>query len=160
MISIVVARAANGVIGRDGGLPWRLPADMRNFRELTTGHTVVMGRKTFESIPDIYRPLPQRRNLVLSATPELRLAGAEVFADLASALGACGSDCFVIGGGTVYRETLPLADRVYATEVERDIDGDTSFPELSTAEWRCTERSEQIVENELAFTFAVYERAS
>jgi dihydrofolate reductase len=158
VIAIVVARAANGVIGRDGGLPWRLPSDMRHFRELTSGHTVLMGRKTFESLPAKYRPLPDRRNLVLSTNTNLRLAGAEVFADVASALAACGEDCFVIGGATVYHDALALSERVYATELEHELAGDTFFAELSPSEWDCVQRSERMVENELAFTFAVYER--
>jgi dihydrofolate reductase len=160
VISLVVARAANGVIGRDGDLPWRLPADMRHFRELTTGHTVLMGRKTFESLPTSYRPLPRRRNLVLSSRADLELSGAEVFHDLPSALAACGHECFVIGGDAVYGETLNLADRVYATEIEQQIDGDVFFPTLPASEWRCAQRGGRIVENELAFTFAEYERTS
>ncbi len=158
MISLVVARAANGAIGRGGGLPWRLPSDMRHFRELTTGHTVLMGRRTFESLPAKYRPLPERRNLVLSSGAEL--PGAEVFHDLPSALVACEHECFVIGGGVVYNETLALAGRVYATEIEQEIEGDAFFPEMSPSEWRCARRGERIVENELAFTFAEYERTT
>jgi dihydrofolate reductase len=160
MISLVVARADNGTIGRDGELPWRLPSDMRHFRELTTGHTVIMGRKTFESLPAKYRPLPERRNLVLSSNPDLELPGAEDFPDLSSALDACERECFVIGGAVVYGETLPLAERVYATEIEQEIEGDAFFPELPVSEWHCVERSERIVENKLAFTFAVYERTN
>jgi dihydrofolate reductase len=160
VISLVVARAANGVIGRDGKLPWRLPSDMRHFRELTTGHTVLMGRKTFESLPPKYRPLPQRRNLVLSSDAGLELPGAEVFEDLSSALEACEHSCFAIGGSLVYGETLPLAENVFATEIEQEVEGDTFFPELPPSEWRCVRRSERIVENELAFTFAEYERTT
>jgi dihydrofolate reductase len=160
VISLVVARAANGTIGMDGGLPWHLPSDMRHFRELTTGHTVLMGRKTFESLPAKYRPLPQRRNLVLSSNAGLELPGAEVFHDLPSALAACEGECFVIGGSAVYDETLAVADRVYATEIDAEIEGDAFFPELPPAEWECRERSERIVESELAFDFAVYERTS
>jgi dihydrofolate reductase len=158
VISLVVARATNGTIGRDGGLPWHLPSDMRHFRELTTGHTVLMGRNTFESIPSKYRPLPQRRNLVLSSSGELELQGVEVFHDLESALDACGRECFVIGGGAVYEETLAIADRVYATEIDAEIPGDAFFPDLPPSGWRCSERGPRIVENELAFEFAVYER--
>jgi dihydrofolate reductase len=160
VISIVVARASNGVIGRDGGLPWHLPADMRKFRELTTACAVVMGRRTFESLPAKYRPLPHRRNLVLSSSLDRELPGAEVFPDLASALEACAGECFVIGGAVAYRDALPMAGRVYATEIECELDGDAFFPELRPSEWQCVERSERIVENELGFTFAVYERTS
>jgi dihydrofolate reductase len=158
MVCIVVARAANGVIGRDGALPWRLPTDMRRFRELTSGHTVVMGRKTFESIPERFRPLPDRRNLVLSSKAGWQAPGAEVFGDLASALDACDGDCFVIGGERTYREALAIAERVYATEVEGEIDGDVFFPALADEEWRRVEQSERVVENEHGFSFCVYER--
>ena len=159
MVSIVVARAGNGVIGRDGGLPWHLPTDMRRFRELTSGHAVVMGRRTFESIPERYRPLPERRNLVLSANRGWRAPGAEVFGDLAAALASCDQDCFVIGAERTYREALPLAERVYATEVEGEIEGDVFFPALVDGEWRCAQRSERVVENDHGFSFCVYERA-
>lgn len=158
MIAIVVARARNGVIGRDGALPWRLPSDMRHFKELTTGHAVLMGRRTFESIPDRFRPLAQRRNLVLSRSVR-ELPGAEVFASLGDALDACEHDCFVIGGGAVYRETLALSERVYATDLEQTVDGDTLFPELPSPDWELAERSEPLEENGIAFSFAVYERS-
>jgi dihydrofolate reductase len=160
VISIVVARSSNGVIGREGGLPWRLPTDMKRFRELTTGHAVVMGRRTFESLPDAYRPLPNRRNVVLSSDVDYVAHGAEVFPDLAAALDACGSDCFVIGGGITYRDALSLAETVYATEIETELDGDTFFPALATNEWRCVEQGEPLFENEHSFTFRVYERAT
>jgi dihydrofolate reductase/diadenosine tetraphosphate (Ap4A) HIT family hydrolase len=158
VISIVVARSTNGVIGRAGELPWRLPTDLRRFRELTTGHTVLMGRRTFESLPPRFRPLPERRNIVLSSTPGYRAEGAEVFGDLEGALDACGDGCFVIGGGVTYAEALPLTDRIYATEVEAEVDGDAFFPDLDAAAWRRVERSERIVENDYGFTFNVYER--
>jgi dihydrofolate reductase len=158
VVSIVVAVAGNGVIGRDGELPWHLPTDMRRFRELTLGHAVVMGRRTFESIPDRYRPLSGRRNLVLSSNRDWRAPGAEVFHDLAGALDACDGDCFVIGGERTYREALTIAERVYATEVEGEIDGDVFFPALAHGEWRRVQRSERVVENEHGFTFCLYER--
>jgi dihydrofolate reductase len=157
VISIVVARARNGVIGRDGALPWHLPTDMRHFKDLTTGHVVLMGRGTFESLPERFRPLPDRRNLVLSRLVRA-LPGAEVFADLQSALDACDRDCFVIGGGTVYREASALADRVYATEIDGDVEGDTFFTQLGSPEWRLAQCGEPIEENGLSFRFAVYER--
>jgi dihydrofolate reductase len=158
MVSLVVARSENGVIGRDGGLPWRLPRDLRRFRELTLGSTVVMGRHTFESLPDAFRPLPGRRNLVLSSKPGYLAEGAEVFAELPSALAACNGECFVIGGELAYREALPLAERVYATEVAGEIEGDAFFPELAHDEWRCAQRGERLSENGHSFVFCVYER--
>lgn len=160
MIAIVVALSANRVIGRDGQLPWRLPADLRRFRELTTGHAVVMGRRTFESLPPRFRPLPERRNLVLSSDPAYRAAGAEVYPTLEAALEACGEDCFVIGGGVTYAQALPRARRVYATHVDGEIDGDAYFPELAAAQWRRVEQGETLRENDQAYSFAVYERPS
>ncbi len=159
MIAIVVAHSSNRVIGRDGGLPWRLPSDMRRFRELTRGHTVVMGRRTFESLPDAFRPLPERRNIVLSAQPGYEAAGAEVFSTLERALEACAGDCFVIGGEAAYREALPRCERLYATEIDAELDGDAFFPAVDVAEWRCVDDGEQQVENDLGFTFRTYERA-
>ncbi len=159
MISIVVAHSTNRVIGREGGLPWRLPADLRRFRELTRGHTVLMGRRTFESLPDAFRPLPERRNLVLSGDPGYGPPGAEVFSSLAAALEACAHDCFVIGGEVTYRDALPLCERLYATEIEAELEGDAFFPELDAAGWHCVEDGERLVENELPFSFKTYERA-
>jgi dihydrofolate reductase len=156
VIACVVAHSRNRVIGRDGDLPWHLPADLRRFRELTSGHAVVMGRRTYESLPDRFRPLPNRRNLVLSRDPSFRAEGAEIFGDLASALAACGGDCFVIGGGATYAEALSVADRVYATEIDAEIEGDTFFPEL--AGWRQVEASPLATDNGHAFSFVTYER--
>ena len=158
MISIIVAHSSNGVIGRDDGLPWHLPTDLSRFRELTSGHTVIMGRKTFESLPAAFRPLPNRRNVVLSTTPGYDPDGAEVFGTLEDALDACGHDCFVIGGEVTYRQALPLTERVYATHVEGEHEGDASFPELHEREWRCVEISEPLSENDHRFTFRTYER--
>ncbi|MDQ3742188.1 MAG: dihydrofolate reductase [Actinomycetota bacterium] len=143
MVAIVVAHSRNRVIGRDGGLPWHLPTDLKRFKELTTGATVVMGRKTYESIPERFRPLPGRRNVVVSRSG-LRLE--EALTDA----------CFVIGGGEVYAQALPHADRVYATEIDADVDGDAFFPEL--AGFREVERSEPVEENGHVFRFVTYDR--
>jgi dihydrofolate reductase len=158
-VSIIVAQGSNRVIGLDGGLPWHLPSDLRRFRELTMGHAVVMGRKTYESIPERFRPLPGRRNLVVSSDPGCA-PGAEVFPSLAAALEACDGSCFVIGGGQLYAEAAALADRCYVTDVEAAPDGDTFFPELAAREWRCVEESEPLSENDHSFVFRVYDRAS
>jgi dihydrofolate reductase len=158
VISIIVAHSSNRVIGQDGDLPWHLPADLKRFRELTTGSTVIMGRKTFESLPPEYRPLPNRRNIVLSSDPDYAADGAEVLPSLASALEQCGPDCFVIGGGATYLQALEHSTRVYATEIDGPYQGDTFFPVLSKREWRCVEGSEAISENGHSFTFKVYER--
>jgi dihydrofolate reductase len=158
MVSLVVAYARNGVIGRDGDLPWRLPSDLAHFKQLTLGGTVLMGRKTYESIPERFRPLPGRRNLVLSRTPGLALEGAEVFGALDAALEACDHECFVIGGATTYAEALGLADRVVATEVDADVDGDTFFPALDPAVWAPACEGERVAGDEHPFTIRVYER--
>lgn len=159
MISIVVAHSRNRVIGRDGALPWRLPTDLARFREITTGGAVVMGRRTFESLPERFRPLPGRRNVVLSTDPAYRAAGAEVCGDLDAALAACERDCFVIGGGVTYAAALPVAERVYVTHVDCEVDGDAWFPELAAEDWRRVEHGDPIAENDHSFRFAVYERA-
>jgi dihydrofolate reductase len=158
MVSIVVAHSSNRVIGRDGELPWRLPTDLKRFRELTSGGTVVMGRRTFESLPDSFRPLPDRRNVVLSSDPAFRAEGAEVMPSLAAALEACAGECFVIGGGVTYEQALEHSHRIYATEVEGSVEGDTAFPELPSGQWRCAECSEPLHENGYTFSFKRYER--
>jgi dihydrofolate reductase len=158
VIEIVVAHSANLVIGRDGCLPWHLPSDLRRFRELTAGQAVVMGRRTFESLPDAFRPLPDRRNIVLTSDPAYVASGSEVTNDLASALAACDGVCMVIGGGKVYEQALPVAARVHATHVEAELDGDTFFPALPPDDWRCVDLGEPIAENGHTFTFRTYER--
>lgn len=138
----VVAVSENGVIGREGGLPWHLPEDLRHFRRLTVGHAIVMGRRTWESIG---RPLPERRSIVVSRTPGFAPAGAEVAPDLDTALRLAREtdpEPRVIGGGQLYAAALPLATRVYLTRVHRVVDGDTFFPALDPAEWVETERRE------------------
>lgn len=166
MLCLVVAYASNRCIGRGGQLPWRLSGDMKRFRELTVGHAVLMGRKTFQSLPDRFRPLPGRRNLVLSRSGELAgggadaPAGAEVLPDLGSALQACGGDCFVIGGADVYEQALPFAERIYATEIDEEVQGDTFFPELERGAWRAGQRSERMEEGGLSYRFVTYDRVA
>jgi dihydrofolate reductase len=127
VIGLVWAQSANGVIGRDGTLPWHLPEDLKHFRSLTSGATVLMGRRTWESLPPRFRPLPGRRNLVLSRTPQ---EGAETFAALAEALATVDGDVWVIGGAAVYAAALPFADRIVVTEIQESFDGDTYMPPL------------------------------
>lgn len=143
LVSIHVAIAENGVIGREGGLPWRLSTDLKRFKADTLGKPVVMGRKTWESFPK--RPLPERLNIVVTRDPSYRAEGAEVVASLEDALalarvrGRCmaGADeICVIGGGQIYAQALPLADKLHVTHVLASIDGDTSFPSIDPATWR------------------------
>lgn len=138
-VTLVVAMDRCGVIGRAGGLPWRLPDDLKRFKVLTLGKTVIMGRKTFESIG---RPLPERRNIVISRRERYNASGVEVASSVAAALALCAGEreVMVIGGAEVYRAALPLANKIELTRVEAEVDGDSRFPPLSMAEWRETAR--------------------
>jgi len=129
ILSLIAAMAENRVIGSKGAIPWHLPADLRHFQELTTGHPVIMGRKTYESIG---RPLPGRRTLILSRNSDFRVDGAEVFPGLEEALQACddANEIFVCGGAEIYRIALAKAARIYLTVVHRCYEGDTFFPEI------------------------------
>lgn len=138
-IVLVVAVAENGVIGRDGVMPWHLPEDLRRFRRLTVGHPVVMGRRTFESIG---RPLPGRHNIVLTRDPRWRAEGVTVAGNLAEAIAAAGLDprtrsprIFVIGGAAVYAEAMPVATAIELTRVHARPEGDTFFPGPDPAQW-------------------------
>ena len=131
-VSLIWAQANGGVIGRDGGLPWHLPEDLAAFKQRTMGHTVVMGRTTWESLPSSVRPLPGRHNVVLTRDPSWSAEGAQVAHDLGSALD--GDHVWVIGGASVYREALPYSDCIVRTEIDLDVDGDTYAPALG-AEW-------------------------
>lgn len=141
-LSLIVARARNGVIGRDGGLPWRLSSDLKRFKSITMGKPMLMGRKTWDSLPN--KPLPGRKNIVLTRDQNFRAPGAWVFSDLAAALAAAraiaaadGADeVNVIGGAALYAETLPLADRLYLTEVDCAPEGDAHFPAFAEAAFR------------------------
>ena len=128
-VAMIWARSINGVIGADGTIPWHLPEDLARFRTLTRQSRVVMGRRTWESLPDRFRPLPDRRNVVLTRDPDWSAAGAERAADLATALDT-DEPVWVIGGGTVYAAALPFADRVAETVVDLQCGGDTVAPSL------------------------------
>ncbi|NNL67720.1 MAG: dihydrofolate reductase [Myxococcales bacterium] len=132
-LALIAACAENRTIGRGGELPWRLPADLARFRKLTTGHAIVMGRRTWESIG---RPLPKRRNLVVTSRP-LDVAGVETFASLDAALSAVADDPepFVIGGEALYGAALPRATRLYLTRVDAELPGDAFFPKIDWSDW-------------------------
>jgi dihydrofolate reductase len=138
-VSLIWAEAADRVIGNDGTLPWELPEDLQRFKELTTGATVVMGRATWQSLPASVRPLPGRRNIVLSRSPGFQAPGAEVFGSLDDALAAADGDVWVIGGASVYAEALARADRVVRTRVHVSVEGDVRAPELGP-EWTMVTR--------------------
>jgi dihydrofolate reductase len=160
MIKIIVARSSNGVIGRNGGLPWHLPTDLRRFSALTTGNVVVMGRKTFESLPDKYRPLPNRMNIVLTRGND-QFDGATVVRTLEDAALLAAQrlrDLYIIGGASVYLAGLEIADQVLVTQVEDSVNGDTYFPRLNPESWEEVKRGELQFENDLEFRFIEYER--
>ena len=138
-ICLIAALAANRVIGKDDALPWRLPADLRRFKELTLGHAVVMGRKTYESIG---KPLPGRRNLVITRKRGYTAPGCEVAHSLDDAVAACrgAEQIFIIGGAELYREALPHAHSLEFTEIHAEFAGDAMFPEFPKEEWRETGR--------------------
>jgi dihydrofolate reductase len=136
---LVCAMAKNRVIGRENGIPWDLPEDRKHFRAMTLGHAVIMGRATWDSVG---KPLPKRRNIVVSRQPGLTLPEAEVAPNLAAAIAlARQSDAAprVIGGGQLYAEALPLATLIYLTELDAEYAGDTLFPQLDPSEWRCND---------------------
>ena len=154
-VSLHLARADNGVIGRDGGLPWRLPADLKRFKAQTMGRPMIMGRKTFESVP---APLPGRRHIVLTRDPAWQAEGAEVARDVPEALALAGEDAAVIGGAEVFALFLPLAERVELTEVHRAVEGDTIVPPFTG--WRETARENHpAAEGRPAYSFVTLVRA-
>jgi dihydrofolate reductase len=160
-ICIIAALAANRVIGRNNALPWHLPADLKRFKALTMGHPVVMGRKTYESIG---RPLPGRRNLVITRNRGYSAPGCEVVHSLDAAIAACrdAQEIFVIGGAELYRESLPRAHCLEFTEIRAEIEGDATFPEFSMSEWHETGREIHSDEAGIPFRydFARYERVA
>lgn len=134
-VTIYVAIAENGVIGRDGGMPWRLSTDMQRFKASTMGKPIVMGRKTWESFPK--RPLPGRRNIVITGDNDYRAEGADLAGSLDEALNLAGSadEVCVIGGGQIYAQAFSLADRLDVTHILAEIEGDTKFPEITSGQW-------------------------
>ena len=157
-ITLIVARATNGVIGRDGTLPWRIPADLKRFKALTMGTAMIMGRRTFDSLPGI---LPGRRHIVLTRDRSWSADGAEVVHSIDEALALAGDEpVSVIGGAEIFELFLPLANRFELTEVLGDIPGDTAMPDpRSGGDWRETARKEHQAEGDTpAFNFITLER--
>ncbi|PWC32270.1 dihydrofolate reductase [Azospirillum sp. TSO35-2] len=159
-ISLVVAMAANGVIGRDGGLPWHLPGDLKRFKELTLGKPILMGRRTWDSLPR--RPLPGRDNLVVSRhVPPDEQEGARWFSGLEPAIAwarqAGAAELCVIGGAALFHETLPIADRLHLTRLDQAVEGDTVMPEIGP-DWTELWSSEPMRENGLTYRYIDLER--
>lgn len=165
MVSLLVAYAHNRVIGKDNDLPWYLPADLRRFKELTTGHPVIMGRKTFDSIiARNGKPLPNRTNIVVTRDPDYGFDGAMVTNDLDEAIMMAQpqGETFVIGGAEIFRQTISLADRIYATEIDADIAGDVQFPEFDRVLWQEVSREshEPDDKNPYRYDYVTYEKTS
>lgn len=138
MISLIAAISQNNCIGKNGTLPWHLPEDMQHFKKITSGKTVFMGRKTWESIPDKFRPLPGRKNAVITRQEKYSVPdGVEIYASIDAALKHLrDEDVCVIGGGEIYTQTIAKADTLYITHVDQDVDGDAFFPEIDMTIWK------------------------
>lgn len=163
-VSLIVAATRNQVIGLENQMPWHLPADLRYFKQRTLGKPIIMGRKTWESLG---RPLPGRLNIVISRQADVALAGAEVFADLASAIERGQEwatqqgvdEVMVIGGGQIYQQAIALAQRVYLTRIELELEGDTFFPVLGADDWQQTSaQAHPAQDSEPGYTFEVWQR--
>jgi dihydrofolate reductase len=158
-VSLIVAMTDGGVIGRDGQLPWRLSADLRRFKRLTMGHHIIMGRKTFDSIG---RLLPGRTTVVITRQTDLVIPEAKIVHSLSEALQVSGDDdeVFIVGGGEIYQQALPLVDRIYQTIVHAAVDGDTVFPVLAPSQWSIIEdeRHASDERNQYEYSFQVLER--
>lgn len=160
-LSLIVARDRNGVIGKDGDLPWRLSEDLKFFKRTTLGKPVIMGRKTWASLP--FKPLPGRANIVLSRNREYSAPGARLYSGLPMGLAAARSialresldEVFVIGGAAIYAAALDLADRIYVTEVDAAIDGDVSLPDFDEAAWRSETLLAQSADDKNQYDFQI-----
>lgn len=164
-VNLIYARAANGVIGKDNAMPWHLPEDLAHFKALTQGHPVIMGRKTWDSLPPRFRPLPGRTNIVVTRqsdwAPEPASAEVVRVGNLDAALQEAarhGDSVWVMGGAQIYAQALPLAQRVEVTIIHQDFEGDAHAPTLG-AEWVEAERSEHTSAKGLAYSFVTYTRA-
>lgn len=159
-VSLVAAVARGGVIGRAGSIPWRLPEDVAHFKELTTGHAVVMGRKTWDSIPERFRPLPGRRNMVVTRNPEWQAEGAQRASSLEEALELLVDEAhvFVVGGAEIYAAALPFADELVLTEIDLEAEGDTHFPAWDPAGFGERAREEHVAEDGTRFAIVTYGR--
>ena len=157
-IYLVAAIAANGIIGANGSLPWRLPGELQHFKKLTMGHPIIMGRRTWESLG---RPLPGRENIVVTTTPGYPAEGAAVARSLDAAIALCLGEpvVFVIGGTRLFAEALPIARGMVLTEIQRDYEGDTVFPPYDRSQWRETQREAHAAPDGTRFDYVLYERA-
>ena len=158
VLGLVVAISSNNAIGKDNQLLWHLPADLKHFKNITSGHTIIMGRKTYDSIG---KPLPNRRNIVITRQKGLQIEGIEVVNSLAEALSLCKQEeVYIIGGAEIYRQAISLCDKIELTRVHQDFDADAFFPELDNAIWKEVWKEDHLPDekNKFAYTFSTLER--
>ena len=156
LISLIVAMASNRVIGNQGEIPWKIPGEQKMFKDITLGHTMIMGRKTYEAIG---RALPGRTNIVVTRQANFQAEGCIVVHDLKSAIESCppdDSEAFIIGGGQIYQETIATADRIYLTVLPREVSGDTYFPEFSESDFEI--KKSEFIDAVEPYHFYIYER--
>jgi dihydrofolate reductase len=158
-LSIVVAISTNNAIGKNNQLLWHIPADLKHFKEITTGKTIIMGRKTFDSIG---KPLPNRRNIVITRQPELTIAGVEIVNNLKDAIELCKieTEVFIVGGAEIYKQALAFTNCIYLTTIHQSYEADSFFPALNPKEWKETDSITHPADekNSVAYTFSTLER--
>ena len=163
-ISIIVAVSENNVIGRNNNLPWHLPADMKFFKEKTTGHCIITGRKNYESIPEKFRPLPNRTNIVITRQENYSAPGAIVVSSIEQAIEKAkqtgDTEIFIIGGADIYKQSLHFVDKIYFTKIYHEFKGDVFFPEINASEWKETGKIKGIIDekNKYDYDFIVFEK--
>ncbi len=164
MISIIVAVANNNVIGKDNTLIWHLPADMKFFKEKTSGHCIITGRKNYESIPEKFRPLPNRTNIVITRQKNYEAPGAIVVGSIEEAIEKAkqttDNEIFIIGGAEIYKQALPYVDKIYFTKIYHEFNGDVFFPKIETSEWKETSRTKGLIDekNKYEHDFITFEK--
>jgi dihydrofolate reductase len=166
IISHIAAMAKNRVIGKDNDLPWRLPDDMKFFMQTTKGHHVIMGRKNYDSLHDKFKPLPHRTNIVVTRQKKFEAPGCIVVHAVEEAINIARKnseqEAFVIGGAEIYKLTLPVTNRIYLTEIQAPVEGDTFYPELNKKEWKEVSRTHHTADDRhaFAFDFVIYDRVT
>jgi len=161
-LSIIVAIADNYAIGKDNQLLWHLSEDLKRFKQLTTHHTIVMGKRTFESLP--IRPLPNRRSIVITDDINEKIDGCVMAYSIEEAILLCDEmqENFIIGGGSVYKQFMPIANKLYLTKVHKDFEADTFYPEINFSEWEIVEKQENLLDEKsgLSYSYLIYKRKS
>jgi dihydrofolate reductase len=160
ILSIIVAAAENNVIGKDNRLIWRLPADMKFFKDKTTGHVIITGRKNYESIPEKFRPLPERKNIVITRQKNYHAPGAIVVSSIENALeyvskNHAEEEVFIIGGAEIYRQTLSACNRIYLTRIHHAFEGDAFFPTVNEHEWKQVQNQDFSKDEKNIYDFSI-----